>query len=460
MIATGPSAGAAVPLLASALDETAGLPASGALLGLCALAGICAAVGAVCAASLLVYSPTKLARDELGRRLVLHLEGVEREYQVVARLLMLGGVSAAAFLAWFGAGGSPLFRGVVVGLVGVVLLLLVGVMPAQLAEARAESAVRLTVRLLNPLRALLRFVLALPLLHASRAILRLFRIAEGSRMPEPDEIADDILAAVSDSAQDVELPDEERRWIENIVELKSMHASEVMTPRTDMVSFPSSMPLLEAVGRAIEAGFSRYPVYDTRIDDVVGVFYAKDALEVLGKEGDLGARPVGQMVRKPIFVPESMSLVDLLRLFRATKKQLAVVLDEYGGTAGLVSIEDVLEEIVGEIKDEYDPEGEQPVKVVEDGAVIEVSGRTRIDEANEHLGELLPEGEDYDTVAGWVFTTLDRIPKVGESVEIGRVGIRILEADDRRIARMRLTAQRPAGSEQPADVGPPRENAD
>jgi CBS domain-containing protein len=334
MIATGPSAGAAVPLLASALDETAGLPASGALLGLCALAGICAAVGAVCAASLLVYSPTKLARDELGRRLVLHLEGVEREYQVVARLLMLGGVSAAAFLAWFGAGGSPLFRGVVVGLVGVVLLLLVGVMPAQLAEARAESAVRLTVRLLNPLRALLRFVLALPLLHASRAILRLFRIAEGSRMPEPDEIADDILAAVSDSAQDVELPDEERRWIENIVELKSMHASEVMTPRTDMVSFPSSMPLLEAVGRAIEAGFSRYPVYDTRIDDVVGVFYAKDALEVLGKEGDLGARPVGQMVRKPIFVPESMSLVDLLRLFRATKKQLAVVLDEYGRPRG------------------------------------------------------------------------------------------------------------------------------
>jgi magnesium and cobalt transporter len=255
------------------------------------------------------------------------------------------------------------------------------------------------------------------------------------------ESAHDILAAVSDSAQDVELPDEERRWIENIVELKSMHASEVMTPRTDMVSFPSSMPLLEGVRRAIDAGFSRYPVYDTRIDDVVGVFYAKDALEVLGTEADLGERTVGQMVRKPIFVPESMSLVDLLRLFRATKKQMAVVLDEYGGTAGLVSIEDVLEEIVGEIEDEYDPEGEQPVKVVEEGAVIEVSGRTRVDEANEHLGDRLPEGEDYDTVAGWVFTTLDRIPRVGETVEIGGIGIRILEADDRRIARMRLTVQ-------------------
>ncbi|MDA0935072.1 MAG: hemolysin family protein [Planctomycetota bacterium] len=431
-----------------------GAPVSGTWLGLTALAVLLAATGAVAGAALLVYSPTKLARDDAGRRLGAYLGDTEHEYQVVARLLMLAGTVAAGFCGWAGAGSDSWARPPILATAGIALLLLCGILPAQLAAARAEVVLRVVIPVLRPLRLPLRFIIAVPLLKLTSLLLRLLRIDEDKRTQEPDEIADDILAAVSDSAQEVELPDEERRWIENIVELKGLQASEVMTPRTDMVSFPSSMPLLEAVRRAIEAGFSRYPVYDQRIDDVIGVFYAKDALEVLGTDQDLESTPVGKMVRKPIFVPESMNLVDLLRLFRATKKQMAVVLDEYGGTAGLVSIEDVLEEIVGEIEDEYDPTGEQPIKVVEVGSVIEVSGRTRIDEANEHLGDRLPEGDEYDTVAGWVFTSLDRIPKVDETLTLGEVTIRILEADDRRIARMRLTAEHPdpePGAEPSAD---------
>ncbi|MGA1606177.1 MAG: hemolysin family protein [Planctomycetota bacterium] len=429
-------------------------PISGMWLAFTGLAILLAAMGAVAGAALLVYSPTKLARDDAGRRLGNYLGDTEHEYQVVARLLMLAGTVAAGFCGWAGAGADPWMRTPILVGAGLALLLLCGILPAQLAAARAELALRITIPILRPLRLPLRFIVALPLLRLTSLLLRVLRIDEDRRVQEPEEIADDILAAVSDSAQEVELPDEERRWIENIVELKGLHASEVMTPRTDMVSFPSSMTLLEAVRRAIEAGFSRYPVYDSRIDDVVGVFYAKDALEVLGTDQNLESTPVGRMVRKPIFVPESMNLVDLLRLFRATKKQMAVVLDEYGGTAGLVSIEDVLEEIVGEIEDEYDPAGEQPIKVVEVGAVIEVSGRTRIDEANEHLGDRLPEGDEYDTVAGWVFTSLDRIPKVDETLTLGDVTIRILEADDRRIARMRLTAEVPS----PAPGAEPRDD--
>ncbi len=186
-----------------------------------------------------------------------------------------------------------------------------------------------------------------------------------------------------------------------------------------------------------------------RIDDMIGVFYAKDALALAASPETLGTRKVGEVVRKPLFVPESIDLVELLRQFRVTKRQMAIVLDEYGGTAGVVTIEDVLEEIVGDIEDEYDPVVEQPIKVVEEGREIEVSGRTRVDEANVHLGDRIPEGDDYDTVAGWVFTSLDRIPVTDEELVVEGIAIHILEADDRRIARMRLTlsqvpAQEPA----------------
>ncbi len=393
-------------------------------------------VGALTAASLLVYSPTKLSRQPAGAALAEHLDDAEHDYQVLGRLLAIAGSVLAGFFVWYGAGP---FRGEALAIGFVLSALLCAVLPARIANARAEPVVAATIRLLRPVRLALHWPLLAPLDVLARLSLRVLRVPRDEEPPAADEIADDILAAVHDSAQEAALPDEERAWIENIVELKDQAASEIMTPRTDVVAFPREMPLSEAVHRAVDEGFSRYPVYEERIDRIVGVFYAKDALALIADPDALEQRTVGEIARPALFVPEGMNLVELLRQLRATKRGMAIVLDEYGGTSGLVSLEDVLEEIVGEIQDEYDLHEDPELQVVEPGHVIEVTGRTRVFEANEVLGSRIPEGEDYDTVAGYVFTTLDRIPKVGETVLLDGLEVRILEADARRIARMRLT---------------------
>ena len=148
-------------------------------------------------------------------------------------------------------------------------------------------------------------------------------------------------------------------------------------------------------------------------------------------------------MRQPLFAPESMSVLDLLREFKAQKVQLAVVLDEYGGNAGLITIEDILEEIVGDISDEFDRDEEEPIKVIEDQRVIEVSGKARVEEASAMLEHRIPEGDDYDTVAGFVFNHLGRIPEVGTRFETEGVRYEVLRANGRRIGRLRLTLMQP-----------------
>ncbi|MHC4516036.1 MAG: transporter associated domain-containing protein, partial [Planctomycetota bacterium] len=152
---------------------------------------------------------------------------------------------------------------------------------------------------------------------------------------------------------------------------------------------------------------------------------------------------VKNIMRKPLFAPESMGVLDLLREFKAKKVQLAVVLDEYGGNAGLITIEDILEEIVGDISDEYDPDEEEPIKIIENQRIIEVSGKARVEEANAVLADRVPEGDDYDTVAGFVFNHLGRIPEVGTRFETDAVQYEVLRADGRRIDRLRLTLMQP-----------------
>jgi len=222
--------------------------------------------------------------------------------------------------------------------------------------------------------------------------------------------------------------------------------AEAMTPRTDVQAIEQDETIAKAVTIAVESGYSRYPVYRERIDDVVGMFYAKDALR-LGQTGPDGnpaissAAPVRKVMRAPLFVPENTGVIELLEQFKAGKVQMAVVLDEYGGTAGIITIEDILEEIVGDINDEYDADDEEaPVKVVEEGRVVEVSARERVEDVNECLGIELPEDGDYDTIAGFVFSELGRIPKVGESFACHGAEFRILSGDDRSLGRMRVVA--------------------
>lgn len=422
------------------LLQTQGLEPQQTSSGLLVAAGVAvliAAYGAVTASSLLLYSPSKLARHlglEMDGTQMQLLEKRSRDYLVVARFLLLAGIPTAALCIWLGTqpGGTRLTALLVAG---ALVVFSCGVLPSYLAERRAQQLVALARRTLAPLATILYWPLILPAQLAARALLRILRIpSEAPR--EPDAIAEEMIDAVSDSAHEGQLPEEEREWIENILELKIQQASEAMTPRTDIVAFEEGTPVLEAIGIAVQSGFSRYPVYRERLDQVVGVFYAKDVLSLFGNGGPDGHK-VGEFARDPLFIPAEMGLVELMREFRSKKVQMAIVRDEFGGTVGLVSFEDVLEEVVGEISDEHDA-GDSEVEVLEEGGLIEVSGRLRVDEVNDILHTDIPESPDYDTVAGYVFVTLDRIPATGECAVIGDLEFQIVRADERRIIRLRV----------------------
>ncbi|MHC5062409.1 MAG: hemolysin family protein [Planctomycetota bacterium] len=399
-----------------------------------------ATIGSFWAVSLLLYSPTKLARrmrKDIDCTTIEELQQFGPDYQVLARILALGGLLCSALLLTQATGSIPDRFWLVMPCFVAVAILLCGVLPTHFAETQAEVIVQRSYPALRVLRLLLRYPLLLPFLYLARGLSWVLRIKE-SPVTEPEEIAEEILTAVSDSAHETQLPEEEKGWIENIIELKDQHASEVMTPRTDMLALSEETPILQAVRKAIDTGYSRYPVYRGKVDKVVGVFYAKDALSLIGNGKQAAVETVGELMRKPLFVPDTIGLADLLAEFRSSKVQMAIVLDEYGGTDGLVTIEDILEEIVGDISDEYDPEEEEQIKVIEVGRVIETSGRVRVEDVNEVLSATIPEGDDYETVAGFVFCALDRIPRVMETIELEGLEIRILRADDRRIRRMRL----------------------
>jgi CBS domain containing-hemolysin-like protein len=211
-----------------------------------------------------------------------------------------------------------------------------------------------------------------------------------------------------------------------------------MTPRTDMHMVQVDVPWDQLLSDVIESGHTRIPVYDKTRDDIVGILYSKDLLPELATGDPESRTPVRELVRKPLFVPETKAVDDLLQMFQQLRTHIAVVLDEYGGVSGLVTIEDVLEEIVGEIDDEYDPESVDEIERI-DQDTVEALGRTHIDEINEAMNLQLPEDGDYDTIGGLVFSELGRIPLPGEAlVWQEKVRISVLEATRRRIDRVRI----------------------
>jgi CBS domain containing-hemolysin-like protein len=180
------------------------------------------------------------------------------------------------------------------------------------------------------------------------------------------------------------------------------------------------------------------PVYDKTRDDIVGILYSKDLLPELAKSPGEPARPLAELLRKPLFVPETKPVDDLLKVFQKSRTHIAVVLDEYGGVSGLVTIEDVLEEIVGEIDDEYDQKSEEAIRKIDDD-VCEALGRAHIDEINEQMAFELPEDADFDTIGGFVFAEFGRVPAAGESITWhDSVRVTVLEASRRRVNRVRL----------------------
>lgn len=231
------------------------------------------------------------------------------------------------------------------------------------------------------------------------------------------------------------LLDEEKRMIREVFELGDTVAREIMVPRVDAEMLEDTMTTGEALTQFRRTGFSRMPVFHEDPDSVIGVALLKDLLGPIaaGRTTDLVVR----LMRPPAFVPETKPILDLLQEMRASHNHMVIVVDEHGGTAGLVTIEDIVEEVIGEIADEFDRDYRY-INRIRDGVWM-VDGRLPVEDAIEKLGLDVPESEEYDTLAGWVLSVLGHIPVVGERVFAGDVELRVQAVRQRRIARLRVT---------------------
>ncbi|MBL7008269.1 MAG: HlyC/CorC family transporter [Planctomycetes bacterium] len=375
--------------------------------------------------------------DDRRRHLRLELEQRGHHLTASAGVLRLACVVAAAALILrqsellVPAGRWPLFVGAMI-------------FAGLLLEGLPAFAVR--GRFVRPLLAAMPLVrlLSLPLRPLTAVIdagLRAVGADPGGSRTE--SLAANLIEVAQEQERQAELDDTERRMISRVIDLPEIDAAEVMTPRTDLTAVPADTPLPAALQRSHEDGHSRILVYEEDLDHVVGVFYVKDALHLIAVAADTAGSPVSEHMRRPYFVPETMRVPALLEEMRRRRVHLAVVVDEYGGTAGVVTVEDLLEEIVGEIEDEHDPEDEALHfhRVSEDE--IEVDGRYSVAELNEVFGARLPEDKDYDTLAGLLFDRFGHIPSGGERIQVDGVVLEVVEADDRRIQRVRVSRSGP-----------------
>jgi len=282
-------------------------------------------------------------------------------------------------------------------------------------------------------------VLASPVLYFLKLydgfIRRLAGVPEATPEEQLEEKHEEFLEDLEQHRMEGTFDEEEQEMIENVLELSESSADEIMTPRTDLVAVEVNSDLPTVLKIVTEAGHSRIPVYEQRIDNIVGLIYAKDLLTEIGK--DAADFRLQDRMREVYFVPETKPLRVLLHEFQNQKLHIAVVLDEYGGTAGIVTLEDILEELVGEIADEYEETPPDSVKKVDD-RTIEVDARTYVDDLNDEYELDLPEDEDYDTVGGFVLSQLGYVPKAGEQMDYKNLQFTIASAEPRRIHRITI----------------------
>ena len=260
------------------------------------------------------------------------------------------------------------------------------------------------------------------------------RLSEPTGLEDAANVKQEIMQAAAEGEAEGAVKPEEVRMIESVMEMSVRQAGEIMTPRTDMQAIPVTAAWIEAAEVIVSSGHSRIPVYEGDQDNVIGVLYAKDMLQ--SASGKTQPADIRQTMRKPFFVPQTKPLDDLLREFKARKVHIAIVLDEYGGTAGLITIEDVLEQIVGKISDEHDKSAPPQMKKLSERSA-EVDARMRIVELNHAMSLEIPQ-EGYDTVAGFIFSELGYIPSAGEMLEKHQARFTVLAADARKISRVKV----------------------
>lgn len=334
------------------------------------------------------------------------------------------------------------------------------VLPTAIARHAGEATVytwspllRLTYLVLRPFKFIPRLV--------DEAVRRL---AGKARHDDPSAIEDELLSVVDEAKEEGKFDETERDMIEAVVKFRNRTVAQVMTPRTEIEAMHLSDDLGKVTGTIRTIGHSRIPVYEDDIDHVVGVFYVKDLMRWLaGEGGSRAGKPfdLRSLLRPALFVPETKTIRELLPELLNKRVHIAMVADEYGGTAGLVTIEDIIEEVFGDIQDEYEQvdENEPEIRIDEPGRKVEIDARAYIEDVNAQLRPLgweLPTSEDYDTVGGFVTVTLGRIPRAGEVFSRNGHTITVLAAEPTRVTRVRVEF---ATSETPQEAGeetPPR----
>jgi putative hemolysin len=316
---------------------------------------------------------------------------------------------------------------VVLGLVEFLILLLVQFLGRVLALAWPEAVALTFVRPVQILNQVL-FVVLMPFNALERELRRLLGVQHALT---PADAEDRLRHLVEGNA---DLEEDEREMITSVIELGEQPVREVMVPRMDIVAAQVESTVRDVVDRIVDSGHSRVPIYDGSIDNITGVVYAKDLLAFL-RDGSL-TDPVQPLAREASYVPETKKIDELLHEMQQSRVHVAIVLDEYGGTAGLITIEDMIEEIVGEIRDEYDIEESMIEEISDSEAVFDA--RVSIRDVNDTL-DLDIEDEDFDTLGGLLYHELGKVPSVGDEVRVDGAVVTVLSTTGRRVRKVRVT---------------------
>lgn len=373
--------------------------------------------------------------EEGNPRAVLTRRLMEQPNRLISTILIgnnvvnIGATALATtlFISFFEESGA----GIATAVMTVLVLVFGEITPKTLAAKRAEYLSLKISGTINVLGIILSPIIKI-LNYITSFIIKVFG---GVPLENPLITEEELRMMVNVGQEEGFIDADEREMIDSIFEFDDTLVREVMVPRIDMVAISIGESLEDIGNLVIEVGHSRIPVYETTIDNIVGVIYAKDLLKPL-IACEASSTNIGELMRPAYYVPESKRVRDLFEELRMEKIHMAIVLDEYGGTAGLVTIEDLIEEIVGDIQDEYDRE-EQNIVSLPDGTLL-VDARTPIYEINEILELDLPD-EEYDTISGLVFHSLGRLPAEGQELDIADLHIVVDKLAGRRIAKLRLS---------------------
>ena len=276
---------------------------------------------------------------------------------------------------------------------------------------------------------------------SANGIARLLHVKSTEDRQEVSE--DEIKYMVTDSD---ELSDEEKSMIHEVIDLGDTIAREVMVPRVDMCAMREDATLNEVLSVMRRTGFSRIPIYRGNVDRIVGIAHIKDLISPIIDDGR-GTEKISRHMRTPDFVPDTKDIIPLLSEMQSSHDQMVIVVDEYGGTAGVITIEDIVEEIVGEIEDEFDPDNKYLTKLSDREWLVD--GRFSLDDAID-LGWPVEDNEEYETIAGFITDTADKLPHPGDVITKDGYTFRVQSMRGRRVAMLRVTAPEPSEEEEPA----------